>query len=518
MRLVRKERTMKRLRGISSLVFIIVILFSIQLIAQTSHPAGVKKYKPTKLKYSSEGDFSTVFNIITFDSESGVSPAIGGPGFGLFAKDTFKIGDKKFRHIRFLGFDYKGKLKLNQLAYENVDGGILDTDVIHTPYGWFGVVLVVDKDGKQLQVIGFPMDEFGNMAGVPVVLEKIDVPEPMKNGYTSKISNAGVNIYGMQGGTVVSTHANFAETMGSSYIPAGWEVVNSNVPSTLPLTSNSQKYRNSAANPYSVFIRRNRSKPRSAKEWFQRLEQIAAIQNWIDQDGSMILDDARVVRQGAKIEFAPAAKAKLTTLAKSEKGAFGDFPRQQFLEGDGDVPNMAFYQYWQSIPYGEDDMDSFKSEYYLQDLDGKGRAKGDRRMITMPEWKHRLKRGDNTFILRHRERISNLAPLTDGRFLCLQTRSLELRKDSAPNSIMPTAKPKMTELEANILLFDPDAMEMKLAGTVKLKYGEGDWLTNAQAAVGGKYAVFYYELIDGETFDISGYFLSIKYKKLTRRN
>ncbi|MBI2841083.1 MAG: hypothetical protein HYX75_22415 [Acidobacteria bacterium] len=227
---------------------------------------------------------------------------------------------------------------------------------------------------------------------------------------------------------------------------------------------------------------------------------------------------------------------KPTKIESSEDDLSTPFRDAQFLDGystptstststarAGAAPAFyMFYQQYQPRTLEPGDLDKYTITYWLQTLDGKGKPVGAREQITAPAWDHTISPNPNATVTYYSQTISPMIPINSSsastsrpdsrRYVSTQTRTL--RRGSSNRDEVRAAAAQNTELQVNVLLFDPITKVISQLASVQLKYDEGDSVSSAKALITGDELLIYYSHYRSKSESSEGYLVKTRLSDL----
>ena len=187
-----------------------------------------------------------------------------------------------------------------------------------------------------------------------------------------------------------------------------------------------------------------------------------------------------------KVSFSitPAAKLRSREVAKSKEEHI-DYPlRQPRLVEDSNGDYGVVYQ---ALKFAQGtSVQSYDISYYYQKLSSKGRADGKPVLLDYPAWKKPLKEVEDSYGYSHYHAPSEYINIGDGNYCFMEFRNFERRYFAAPEG-QAVAPPKATDtdLQARILLFNSDTLEVKEIAQLKLKFADKDMIHRSWALDSG---------------------------------
>lgn len=221
---------------------------------------------------------------------------------------------------------------------------------------------------------------------------------------------------------------------------------------------------------------------------------------------------------------------KPNKIETSEDDISTPFRDAQFLDGystssarGSAVPAFyMFYQQYQPRTLQPGDLDKYTITYWLQALDGKGKPVGAREEITGPAWDHTIPPNPNTTVTYYSQTISPMVPVNvssantsrpdSRRYVSTQTRTL--RRGSSNREEARAAAPQNTELQVNVLVFDPTTKVLSQVASVQFKYDEGDSVSSAKTLITGNELLIYYTHYRSKSKSNEGYLVKTKLSDL----
>ncbi len=219
---------------------------------------------------------------------------------------------------------------------------------------------------------------------------------------------------------------------------------------------------------------------------------------------------------------------KPNKIEASEDDLSTPFRDAQFLDEyssarAGAAPGFQmFYQQYQPRTLEPGDLDKYTITYWLQTLDGKGKPVGARQQITAPAWDHTITPNPNATVSYYSQTISPMIPISSSsaknsrpdsrRYVSTQTRTL--RRGSSNRDEARAAAPQNTELQVNVLLFDPLTKVISQLASVQFKYDEGDSVSSAKALITGDELLVYYSHYRSKSESVEGYLVKTKLSDL----
>ena len=121
--------------------------------------------------------------------------------------------------------------------------------------------------------------------------------------------------------------------------------------------------------------------------------------------------------------------------------------------------STLFLSHWNLIPEAQQTMDEYAADYFLVQINRKGKKVGSATRVQIPEWDHGMPYDPGKELIRFYDRVSNVITTGDGTCYVAQARTTLLREQVA---LPPASYVYDAEHEYSLYSFDPQSGEVDI--------------------------------------------------------